>query len=242
EAFVDDRWQTLEPTPESPRRAMVSARRSDSLMVNLQTAISDLWDNGVHNMSAARQKEFFAPVLSTSRSVFDTIRQHGLLPAIWTGIQEFLRSPKSLFSWRGGLATFLILLICGIIHRLRLSVRLSAAVRSLLAQFSREKRARRSVIRFYAGFCSLCESHGMNLQDANSALENGRSAVQRFAAHLDSDELRQLPIRIATAFNAVRFGNAELTNEQAAEIGRDLTLFANALSSPSGIHRAVRRL
>lgn len=241
EAFVDDRWQTLEPTPESPRRAMVSAERSDSLIVNLQTAISDLWDNGVHNMSAARQKEFFAPVLSTSRSMFDTIRQHGLLAAIWTGIQEFLSSPKSLFSWRGGLGTFLILLTCGVIHRLRLTVRLSAAVRSLLAQFSGEKRARRSVIRFYAGFCALCESHGMNLQDANSALENGRTAVQRFAAHLDSDELRQLPIRIATAFNAVRFGNAELTKEQAADIGRDLTLFANALSSHYVMNRSVKR-
>ena len=42
EAFLDNRWQTLEPTPDAPRRAMISAERSDSLMSNLQTAISEL--------------------------------------------------------------------------------------------------------------------------------------------------------------------------------------------------------
>ena len=80
-------------------------------------------------------------------------------------------------------------------------------------------------------FARLCESHGMQLPEANSALENGRSAIQRFGERLDSEELRQLPIRIAMAFNDVRFGNVELTDEQAASIGRDLTLFSNALSA-----------
>ncbi len=71
----------------------------------------------------------------------------------------------------------------------------------------------------------------MQLPATNSALENGRSAVNRFGKQLESEELRLLPIRIATAFNAVRFGKAELTFEQAADIGKDLTLFSTALSN-----------
>ena len=70
----------------------------------------------------------------------------------------------------------------------------------------------------------------MQFPAAASALENGRSAIERFKERLQSEELRQMPIRIAMAFNEVRFGKAELTDEQAASIGKDLTVFADALS------------
>ena len=230
EVFLDNRWQTLEPTPAEPRRQMVSAGKADSLMSNLQTAISDMWNEGVHNMSAQRQKEFFAPVISTSKSMFDSIRQQGLLRTTWNEIQSFLTSPESWFSWRGGVATFLLLLFGGLISRLHPLSRLLRTMDSLLARFSEKQRARRSVIRFYAKFCGLCEQHGMRLSAANSALENGRSAILRFGERLQSEQLRQMPIRIAMAFNEVRFGKAELTDEQAASIGQDLTDFANALS------------
>jgi len=235
EAFLDGRWQTLEPTPAAPRREMVSAGKVDSLMSNLQSAISDMWNDGVHNMSAERQKAFFAPVISTSKSMFDSIRQQGFLTATRNGIHSFLTSPESWFSWRGGVATFVLLLVGGLISRLHPLARVLRSVQSLFARFSEKQRARRSVIRFYARFCSLCEQHGMRFSTANSALEVGRSAIQRFAERLQSEELRQLPIRIATAFNEVRFGKAELTDEQAASIGKDLTDFATALSNRKGL-------
>ncbi len=76
----------------------------------------------------------------------------------------------------------------------------------------------------------MCESHGMKLSEANTALENGRLAIQKFGDRLQSEELRELPIRIAMAFNDVRFGNAELTDEQASSIGKDLAVFAQAVS------------
>lgn len=231
EAFLDGHWQTVEPTPAEPRREMVSAGKADSLMSNLQTAISDMWNDGVHNMSAERQKAFFEPVISTSKSMFDSIRQQGFSTAAWTGIQSFLTSPESWFSWRGGVATFLLLLVGGLISRLHPLASLWRSVQSLLARFSEKQRARRSVIRFYARFCALCEQHGMRPSAANSALEIGRSAILQFGDRLKSEELRQLPIRIATAFNEVRFGKAELTDEQAASIGKDLTDFATALSN-----------
>ncbi|MBC7967858.1 MAG: DUF3488 domain-containing protein, partial [Fuerstia sp.] len=230
EVYLDDRWQTLEPTPAAPRRETVSAAKTDSLMSSLQTAISDLWNDGVHNMSAERQKKFFAPVISTSKSMLDSIRQQGLLRATWNEFQSFLKSPESWFSWRGGVATFVLLFVGGLISRLHPWERLRRMVQAVLARFSEKQRARRSVIRFYARFCSVCEQHGMRLSTASSALENGRSAILRFGERLQSEELRQIPIRIATAFNEVRFGKAELTDEQAASIGKDLSNFANALS------------
>ena len=70
----------------------------------------------------------------------------------------------------------------------------------------------------------------MQLSAADSALENGRASVLRFGERLQTVELREMPMRIATAFNEVRFGKVELTDEQAARIGQDLTDFATALS------------
>ena len=231
EAFVNGRWQTLEPTPAAPRREMVSAGEATSLVSNLQMAISDLWNDGIHKMSAERQKEFFAPVIATSKSMFDRVRQQGLLNTLWSGIQSFLISPEAWLSWRGGMLTFLMLLVSGLIYRLRPLVRLRRTLQALRMRFSEKQRAGRSVIRFYAGFCALCQQHGLRLPATNSALENGQTAMIRFEDRLQNEELRHVPIRIANAFNAVRFGHAALTDEQATSIGKDLTEYARALSN-----------
>ncbi|RLT01460.1 MAG: DUF3488 domain-containing protein [Planctomycetota bacterium] len=230
EAFLNGRWQTLEPTPAAARRETVAAGKANSLINNLQTAISDMWNDGVHNMSAERQKAFFAPVISKSKSMFESIRQQGFLTATSNAVQAFLRSPASWFSWRGGLVTFLLLLASGLILRLHPLAHFLRAVQSLVTRFSEKQRTRRSVIRFYARFCGLCEQYGMQLSAADSALENGRASVLRFGERLQTVELREMPMRIATAFNEVRFGKVELTDEQAARIGQDLTDFATALS------------
>ena len=182
-------------------------------------------------MSAERQKEFFAPVISTWQSMFETIKQKGILETVWNGFRSFVTTPEAWFSWRGGVATFLMLLFGGLVSRLHPLAKFMNLVKSVIEQFSGKQRTRKSVIRFYAQFCALCEQHGMPLSAADSALENSRAAIDRFGAKLDSADLQKLPMRIAVAFNAVRFGKAELTDEQAASIGKDLTFFANALSN-----------
>ena len=236
EVFVNDRWETIDPTPAAPRQALVSRGDTGSLVTNIQTAISDLWNDGIHNMSAERQKEFFAPVISTSKSMFETIKNRGIVETVWNGIRSFISTPEAWFSWRGGVATFLLLLFGGLVSRLHPLAKLVNLVKSVLERFSEKQRTRMSVIRFYAQFCSLCEQHVMALSASDSALENGRAAVDRFGAKLDSADLQNLPMRIAAAFNAVRFGKAELTDEQAASIGKDLTFFANALSNRQTSH------
>ncbi len=231
EVFLNNRWETIDPTPAAPRRELIANRDSGSLVSNIQTAISDLWNDGIHNMSAERQKEFFAPVISTSKSMLETIRKKGIVETVWNGVCSFVSTPAAWFSWQGGVATFLLLLFAGLVSRLHPLAKLIKFVKSVMEQFSGQQRARKSVIRFYAQFCTLCEQHGMPLSASESALENSRAAIDRFGARLNSADLQDLPIRIAAAFNAVRFGKAELTDEQAASIGKDLAFFANALSN-----------
>jgi hypothetical protein len=85
------------------------------------------------------------------------------------------------------------------------------------------------VIRFYEGFCTLCERHGLKLSPSNSALENAQIATREFQSKISSAEILSLPVRIAEAFNQVRFGNQPLSDEQAATISRDLQRFAELL-------------
>jgi len=229
EAWVDDSWITVESTPSSERQSSVSGNASSSLISNLQTALSDLWNDGIQRMSAERQRDFFAPVISTSKSLLQTIREQGLLNTARIRISRFLRSPQEWISWQGGLATFVILLcLAGIMHVVS-GKRLQDWWILLRDLLSRRRRTARSVIRFYEGFCSLCERHGMKIPASNSALENARMAGQTFRRQLESASLNGLPEQIADAFNGVRFGQLTLSHEQALQIGRDLHAFAIAL-------------
>jgi len=231
EAFVDDRWQTVEPTPSAERRDLLTSTGSISLMSNLQTAISDLWNDGIHRMSAERQKQFFAPVIESSKSLLRTIQERGLLTMIKAFVADFLKSPERWVSWQGGVVTFLLMLVGVLLTKLQVASRIARWLRFVRDNLSTQRRTTRSVIRFYEGFCFLCERNGLPVPQANSALENARLAIRKFESRLPSPELRDVPFRIANAFNQVRFGHATLTNEQATEIGNDLNAFARALES-----------
>lgn len=51
-------------------------------------------------------------------------------------------------------------------------------------------------------------------------MENAKLAATELSWKLTNDELRQVPQRIANAFNAVRYGHQSLTEEQVASIGK----------------------
>ncbi len=230
EAFVNGRWETVEPTPSADRLEVMATKDSTNLITNIQTAISDFWNDGIHKMSAERQKEFFQPVISTSKSLYATIREQGLI----TGLRSFAKGNvstanglSSVLKWLGLLA---IIVGAGLSSRTNAFKKLVSAVQSVFRFRSwKQKRTARSVIRFYEGFCLLCERNGLAIPPANSALENAELAVRRFAPLQASAELRTLPARIAIAFNEVRFGSLILTDEQTAALGRDLHALAEAL-------------
>ena len=229
EAWVNGRWQTLDATPSADREEFMARNESITLISNVQEAISDFWNDGVHNMSAQRQQEFFAPVISTSKSLYQTIKEQGLLETARRWFVGLASSPEKWVSWQGGVVTFLLLAtIVGLI-RVQAFQRLRRQIQALWELRSPRHKSLKSVIRFYEGFCTLCERHGLKLSPSNSALENAQIATREFQSRISSTEILSLPVRIAEAFNQVRFGNQPLTDEQADTIGRDLQQFAEML-------------
>lgn len=229
EAWVNGQWQTLEATPAADRQALLSKNESITLMANIQEAISDFWNDGIHNMSAQRQQEFFAPVISTSKSLYETIQEQGLVTTVRKWAVSFASSPEEWVSWQGGVVTFLLLLTIAGLIRTQVFQKLRRFYQSVWQLGSPRYKSLKSVIRFYEGFCTLCERHGVKLSPSNSALENAEIATKEFQAKITSAEILTLPVRIAEAFNQVRFGNQPLTDEQADAIGKDLQQFAALL-------------
>lgn len=229
EAWVDGQWRTLEATPAADREAAMTENESSKLMSNIQEALSDFWNDGIHNMSAQRQQEFFAPVISTSKSLYETIQEQGLWTTARRWVVSLASSPEKWVSWQGGVVTFLMLATIAGLIRVQAFQRLRKQLRALWQLRSPRQKSLTSVIRFYEGFCHLCERHGLKLSPSNSALENAEIATREFQTKISSAEIRTLPVRIAEAFNQVRFGNQPLSDEQAAAISRDLQQFAELL-------------
>ena len=229
EAWSNGQWQTLEATPIADRDASMTRSESTTLMANIQEAISDFWNDGIHNMSAQRQQEFFAPVISTSKSLYETIQEQGFLATARQWVVNFASSPERWVSWQGGVITFLLLAAIAGLVRVQAFQRLRNLFRSMRELRSPRHKSLKSVIRFYEGFCTLCERHGLKLSPSNSALENAQIATREFQSKISSTEILSLPVRIAEAFNQVRFGDQPLSDEQAATISRDLQRFAELL-------------
>ncbi|MFO1004173.1 MAG: DUF3488 and transglutaminase-like domain-containing protein [Planctomycetaceae bacterium] len=229
EAWVNEQWQTLEATPAADREEQLAKSEPIMLMSNIQEAISDFWNDGIHNMSAQRQQEFFAPVISTSKSLFQTIKEQGLLATARQWIAGMASSPEKWVSWQGGVVTFLLLAAIAGLIRVQAFQRLRRQIQALWELRSARHKSLKSVIRFYEGFCTLCERHGLKLPLSNSALENAQIATQKFQPKISNAEILSLPMRLAEAFNQVRFGNQPLSDEQAAAISRDLQQFSELL-------------
>jgi transglutaminase-like putative cysteine protease len=231
ESYVDHQWITIEPTPSAQRQAEVALSANQSLISNLRSALSDFWSDGIQQMSAERQQEFFAPVISTSKSLVQTIREQGLWVTIRDSSAQFVKNPESWVSWQGGVITFLLLLLAGVLAKLNVFEKLWRFLMQLPRRSGHDS-STRSAIRFYEGFCTLCERNGIHFSPANSANENAARAVAEFASRLATDELRQVPLKIASAFNAVRYGHHTLSDDQVMIIGKDLETFSEALKSP----------
>ncbi len=229
EAWVNDRWVTLDPTPGAARASAIQDTASRSLLSSFQAAITDLWTDGINNMSAERQKEFFAPVLTTTRDIWRSVQEQGVLPWLKNSFSSLLQSPDQWVSWQGGVVTFLFLGFGSLIHYLGVVGRIAGWLKELRLRFSKEHRTTRSVIRFYEIFCETCEQHGLKLPASNTAFENATVSAREFARALSAAGLDDLPARIAAAFNQVRFGEIALSPEEALQMGRDVSAFASSL-------------
>ncbi len=231
EAWVDGHWVTVDPTPASAREENVMAADSLSWLTDLRGALTDQWYLLIQRMSLERQQALIQPAVKAAKEAAEVISKQGLLAAAKLFFREYVMSPKKWFSVQGGLVTFVLLLLTALIVRRRPWRILFQIAAFLRQRFSRRGRAARSVIRFYESFREICERHGLPLSETSTALENAIAARHFFAHILTSEDVAVIPERVAAAFNSVRFGEAELSPEQASSIRNDVQVLARALEA-----------
>ncbi|MEZ6042771.1 MAG: transglutaminaseTgpA domain-containing protein [Planctomycetaceae bacterium] len=236
EAWVDGNWLTLDPVPASDRQQAVSSVQSRNLLTDLSTAFNDLWNGGIHNMTLERQKAFFNPVLELGTSVKDNVEKQGLWEATKAFFRHLFTSPRNLFSVSGGVVTFVLLLFGAGLYQLHPIRRLLSLLQMLRRRFSHEAVVTKSVIRFYERFQQLCTTYGITFTDSSTALENASSATRFLHSRLGESELVTVPMRIASAFNRVRFGHETLDEQSMSVIARELDALEQALRNSTTDH------
>jgi transglutaminase-like putative cysteine protease len=231
EAWIGGRWVAFDPTPLAAR---IDSRRTvaeRSLLSGFQAVISDFWRGSVNSMSAERQRAIFEPVLQALRNTFERIRRQGIWPFIREFFTALLAPSSGRLTLSSAAAWILLITLTGLALR---TLHAGAGLRLFHAfrdRFLTNRTHVRSVIRFYSQFCDLCERGGLSISESATARENAEAARVAFLPQLSSAGLEDLPFRIATAFNLVRFGRGLLPHEEATAIGNDLSRFATVIQS-----------
>ncbi len=214
------RWQTIDPTPGA-RQELLSSPQNQNVLANLQDAVSDMWQAGMDNVTAERQREFVAPILDAIRSAAAAIRKQGIIGALKSFFQNVLQDPSRWFNWRVFVGVIAVLLPTVWVSR-HFSLRWSRRIlRWLRQRWNPEQRTATSIVRFYEAFRKACAHEGFQFRPSQTASENAESARQHFADRLD-EQTASIPAKIADAFNAVRYGQHVLSDEQTAALRQDV--------------------
>lgn len=230
EAYVHNRWETVDPTPAAAREEGVAQPSTLSWWMDLKAAFADNWFSIVQKMSLQQQEAMAKPLVDSVKNAVDTIRQQGLWAALKMFYEEVILQPKKWVSWQTGAVTFFLLLILGLAIQRRPDHILRSALGRLFRWLRPGRRGQQSVVRFYETFCSQCERHGLKFPNNQTAQENALMAIRYFSGRLSDEEDRRLPTRIAHAFNRVRFGQAELGDDAVAGVRSDVGRFTELLS------------
>ena len=232
EAFVNGRWETLDATPAAGRRnTMATSRSRMDWWSDLRRTISDHWQNAVQKMSMARQEAMLRGMLLQLKSAAATVRKQGLWQALKMFYHEVLSKPETWINFQAWFITFGVLLAIVLLARSRFGKWVKGLPGRLNGWFRKRNRQQRSVVRFYENFRTICARHGLKFREHHTAQENAAQAAAHFAPLLISPDDRQLPARIAAAFNRVRFGNDPLATEAVDQIRGDVSRLAQLVVS-----------
>lgn len=231
EAWIGGQWVTFDPTPMAARLDSRKSIAERSLLSGFQAALTDFWKGSVNSMTAERQRAMVAPVLQAARNLFDRIRQQGIWPFIREFFAALLAPSSGRLTLRSAAAWILLITCTGLAVRTlrtRIGKGLLTAFRD---RFLTRSTPTRSVIRFYSRFCEICERAGMQIPPSATAHEIAKVALNAFGPQLSRSGLEDLPDRIATAFNRVRFGHGLLSADEANALGNDIGRFAIVIES-----------
>ncbi|MBN2022950.1 MAG: DUF3488 domain-containing protein [Pirellulales bacterium] len=191
-----------------------------------------LWNNYVMEMDRSRQRRaIYEPLVEAVKDAYrratDPVFWRELGDGILRAINPRNWNVSQWFSWRGGLATFLIGVLLVLIYRAcRLLVR---AAQGWIRRLRRRTTAARVEVEFYRRLGRVLARAGIVRRPNQTPREFAALAGQRIAPPREDPDVGGLPARIVEAFYQVRFGREPLDNQAALAVEQALVRLEAAL-------------
>ncbi|WP_417377585.1 transglutaminase TgpA family protein [Gimesia sp.] len=232
EAFLDDRWQTLDATP-SLQRAESVAENAASLgsWKGISNTLSQFWSDYVIGVSFQRQKSaFYDPMLRAGKRLGNRLYDfRETVVGLVRSIKAFLSSPRRWFSWEGGAAVFIIAgLFFGLKWLFGVAFRL---IRKLLQrQGEQSRQLRAGNVAFYERFQALLANRGLVRNPVETQKEFTNHVKSDLRAELSQAHLDETPDLFTQLFYQVRYGDHPLNPQQSEELQQKLAELESALT------------
>jgi hypothetical protein len=224
EAYVDHEWIPLDPTPPA-RDASVAAlqEKSTTAWSRMRDRWAQVWGQGVRLSKADQEELVYTPLREGFSGAIDAVRD---LRGTGSRVGEFVRtlvtSPDRWFSWRGGVAAFVLLLLAaGLAGTGR---RLARWLRGLRRGTIDQARTG-MVVPFYERFRKAAARAGLERRRTQTHREFAGLVDARIRQTQALDALAELPADVTSDFYRVRFGGDVLTDAELAGLQRRLNDF-----------------
>jgi len=214
-------WLRLDPTPAASAASSSSGLLAGGLGYWIER-LSLVWRDQVMGMSGVRQREsIYGPLATRARRIGSrmasldwwsgvavrSVATIGALPEIVT----------SRVGWQGGLACLAMLVVAtvalGEFRRLSRRRRLNATIGANSASRNGQRQ-----IKFYRRLETLLVRHGLVRAASQTHREFARDSGIRLSESTDDFEIAALPLEVVDAFYQVRFGDADLSENQMAAV------------------------
>lgn len=221
EAWVDgDGWTTYDATPVASRTESIEElnTRKTSLWSDVQTTLSSLWSESILNMSLDRQEaSIYGPLRELAYTIWNLMQEFFISPEFaFQSLWDMLTNRESRIGVSGRIIMMMMVLALGLmiwlISRARFWSRTGIWDLGLGASRQREKK-----VEFYQRFLQLLKQLGMDRQPSQTPLEFAEQVTSSLPA-LSKAELIEMPSRISRMFYRVRFGEEELSEDEAASL------------------------
>ena len=222
EAYIDNRWETFDPTPPSRDLNVATTSSGMRSMIDLRMWLNGLWSRFVLNVSLEKQKQrVYTPMRNQFRAFADAVSGKG---------EDGWKAAVSAKTWFTVPGLVVAIVVFGLIAVPFRTV-LWRWLRRLLTFGDKKNRSQNDhpIVRFYERFRSICKSHGLERQQHQTEREFVSSIGSQWNERLLSAGLSGFPEALVEQFYRVRFGDSGDVDGSAIE--SKLTQLESALAA-----------
>jgi len=228
EAFIDNRWVTLDPTPAAREEAVASVVDNRFSFRNLKQMFNEIWNYGFVNIGLSQQQQhLYEPIKRHALELWHTVTsERGGIWKVFRQLLTLLTSPDEWFSWKTWVAVFFVLTPLALL--LRLLIRIFAPwLRRAVHRVVHPAAAIR-IVQFYERFQQICQARGMTRSEHQTQREFAAMVNARFQPRLIAAGLDGFPIQLAETFYQLRFSEQPIDAPIVARLEQQLGDFERA--------------